>query len=297
MLLPLAELVMRGRSQALAFVLIMLATGTIIWPNSIFAAAAISLVWLRIGVKEGLLLLLWSLLPTALIAYYLQSELPLLLVCSISISSWVLRDTRSWPYTLISIALTGFAAALALEYVANASLGAYIEVYERFLTELKNNVENPEQLAAVLPAKLETVFVAGLYGTMLVFSSFLSLVLARSWQARLYNPGGFQQEFHRLRLGKSELIILVLLSGLFMQLDSQYMTWVWIALFPLLIAGIALCHAVAKQRQLRIQWYVIFYFVLLFWGPLKVFVVVLAILDSLLDIRNRVNRTNNRLDS
>lgn len=297
-MLPLAEFIMRGRGQALAFVLIALVTSPILWPNSILAAAAISLVWLRIGIKEGSLLWLWSLLPAGALAYYLHSEHALLLVCSISLASWVLKATYSWRYTLMSLTLCGIASAFALETFATESLSMHIDIINKLRTQMTQSM-SAEQLAASpwSTLQIDQTLIAGFYATTLIISSFVSLALGRSWQAKLYNPGGFQQEFHQLRLGRLEIITGVLLAALIMQLGEQYLTWVWIAVFPLVISGIALCHALAKKRNIATHWYVIFYFVLLSSAPFMALLIVLAIVDSLVDIRGKVAETDNRLDS
>lgn len=286
-MLPLANWIMQGRGQALGFVLIALVTSPVIWPNSILAAAAISLVGLRVGTKDGAMLWAWALLPTSVLVIYFDSFMPLLLVSSTAITSWVLKKTVSWSYTLMSISACGVLAAFCLEHFATDSLTIYVEAFDTFLKEFKQQLGQPE-LQAVLPASVETVFVAGLFGTMLVVGTFASVAIARYWQAKLYNPGGFQKEFHQLRLGKVEVVIVVLLTALFFELGKQYLTWVWFALFPLLIAGIALFHALAMHKKLATHWYVMFYVVLMLWDPLKIFLAGLAIADSFMNLRKKL---------
>lgn len=295
-MLPLARWIMQGRGHALGFLLITLITSPVIWPNSILAAAALSLVWLRIGTRDGALLWLWSLLPAAALAFYLDSFMPLLLMSTASLTSWVLRKTASWPYALISVSACSFLAALGLEQFAGASLGPYVEAFNRFLGEMQQQLANTE-LKGILPDAVAISFVAGLFGSMLTIAAFLGVVLARSWQSKLYNPGGFQQEFHRVRLGKVETVIAVLLMGLFFELGTQYITWVWIALFPMLIAGIALFHAYALHKKMAIHWYFMFYMVLMFWDPLKVILAGLALADSFIDFRSRFPKTTTDQDS
>lgn len=286
-MLPLASWLMQGRGRTLGFVLVTLATSPLIWPNTILAAATISLVWLRIGVRDGVLLWLWALLPAATLAFYLQSFMPLLLVCSTSMASWVLRKTVSWPNTLMGISACGALAAICLEHFASDSLMVYVKAFDRFLEEFKQQLAQPE-LQAILPSSVETVFVAGLFGSMLVVGTFVSVALARSWQSKLYNPGGFQKEFHQLRMGKVAVIFIILLTGLFFELGKQYLAWVWVALFPLLVAGVALFHAFALQKKLATYWYVLFYFILIFWDPLKIFLAGMAIADSFINLRAKL---------
>jgi len=59
-----------------------------------------------------------------------------------------------------------------------------------------------------------------------------------------------------------------------------------VPLVPLLFAGIALVHALAAARG-RGGWLGLFYAALLVLAPFKQFIVVLAAMDSWLDIRGR----------
>src|SRR5690606_38868442 len=67
-------------------------------------------------------------------------------------------------------------------------------------------------------ARLEALLVPGLAGLMGAVHALMALVglmIGRSWQAGLYNPGGFRDEFHRLRpspLAAGGLLVLTLFS-------------------------------------------------------------------------------------
>jgi hypothetical protein len=295
-MLALAQWVMQGRFQALAFVIIALATSPWLWPNSILVAAVIALVWLRQGYKDGLILCAWAVLPAVVLIIYKDNFMPLLMIITAAVSSEVLRKSSSWPYGLLALSGCGLITAIVLEISAQTMLNNYVALYAEFLEQLKEQIKDQE-LARILANSIDTLFVAGLFGTMLTISTFFSLVIARSWQAKLYNPGGFQQEFHQLRLGRIDIVIAVVLTLVFYQMGMQYLTWVWIALFPLLIAGVALFHAIAKSRKLAIQWYILFYSVLLFWDPLKIVIVLLTIVDNFTDFRSRISRHKTDTDT
>lgn len=289
-MLPLAQWVMRGRNQALTFVLLALATSPILWPNSVLAAAVISLVCLRIGEKEGVQLLFWALLPAIAIAAYSNSYVPGLIISTAFIASAVLKRTTSWSSGLISLTLCGLIAAIGLEVFASSPLTVYVDMYAHFIQQAESQMADAPELKALLPQTIETTFVAGLIATFTVIGSFFSLVLARSWQAKLYNPGGFQREFHALKLKWLEAVGLLLLTGLLMSLGAQYLTWIWMGFFPLLVAGVALFHAVALDKKIAIQWYVIFYIVLTLWDPLKMILVLVGVIDSIADFRSRIQK-------
>jgi hypothetical protein len=289
-MLPLARWIMQGRGHALGFLIVALATSPLIWPNSILAAATLSLVWLRIGTKDGVLLWLWALLPALALLMAFDSFMPLLIISCTGLTSWVLKKTASWPYTLMSLMACCLIATLSLEQLASDSLLPFVDAFNRFLSDMQQQLLQTE-LKGALPEAIDVIFIAGLFGSWLMIAAFLSLALARSWQSRLYNPGGFQKEFHQLRFGKIEASIVVLFIGMFFSLGAQYLTWVWIALFPLLIAGIALFHAYALHKRISIHWYVIFYIALMFWDLSKVILVALALADSFLNFRSKFSST------
>lgn len=297
MMLPLAEWIMQGRRQAVSFVLITLITGLIIWPNNILAAAAISLITLRFGIKEGALLGVWAVIPATVFAVYLQNHTPLLLIASVLVCSEILRATKSWSLTLLLLSFCGLVAAVGLIGLANEQLAAQATAISEALGELAkqsaaNKADEQQSLIAMLQPLLNSTFLAGLFATSIVTTGFLSLALGRSFQARLYNPGGFQTEFHRLRLGKKELAVLIVTSLGLLQLGTNYLSWLGLTLLPLLVAGIAVFHAFAKSKKLAKHWYVLFYIVLFLSDPVKMILMVLAIADTFTDFRKKLNSQN-----
>lgn len=288
-MLPLAEWAMRGRGQALGLLVILLITTPIIWPNSILAAAVLALVALRRGVKEGVSLYVWALLP-ALALLYWDNLLPLMLLSMSLLCALILRQTRSWSLVLMAISLSGLAIALLANTLAESSLAAFVEQMETLFQELQAQADSQQQEAyQAFMALISVEFLAGMLAAVLCISSFLSLVLARYWQAALYNPGGFQQEFHQLRLDKTWLVFSLAATALLLSFGKQYITWVWLVLFPVLVAGFALFHAVAKHKKLRKHWYVIFYIIVLLGDIPKMILVLFALADSFSDYRKKLS--------
>lgn len=289
-MLPLAEWVMRGRGQAIAVIVAGLLLSPLFWPSSIIASAAVALVTLRTGSRNGLTLWFWSLLP-AIALVMMGSYLPLLLISLSFAISAQLRQTQSWSYALMSLSIMGLLIAYLLQTLAQETLAIYVDVIHQALRNIEAQVDDASVYQTLLQV-VDNSFIAGMLAILLVSSGFLSLVLARYWQARLFNPGGFQQEFHKLRLDKVWMAVSILLLLLFLSLGEQYVTWVWLALFPMLIAGVALFHAMAKHRKLRKHWYVIFYCILLLGDVPKILLVVMALVDSVVDFRKKWSEHN-----
>jgi hypothetical protein len=128
---------------------------------------------------------------------------------------------------------------------------------------------------------------------MIFLLQILLLLLARYFQSRWYHPGGFQTEFHGLRLSRYMTIPLVLcilwaIVAPQMQITIQ-LAGLCILLYS--VAGIAWLHWYMKFKLLGTAWIVLFYvvlFVLSAWAlPL---LAVIALADSYYDLRTRLKR-------
>lgn len=285
---PIAEFVMRGRSQALIMAVLSIGTAYFYW----FGAAVIGLVTLRKGVAEGVIILLWSMLPAAALLIWLHEFMPLGTVLATTAACIALRLTISWRINLLVLMVCGYLTATALVLFADEYLASIVEIYQQFLTELQKGIgENDSNAAAVLAnIPVNEQFVAGIFGVMQTVTGFISCVLARWWQSMLYNPGGFQQEFHHIQMPPAIAIALVVLAAVCLSSGSGMISWAAIACIPLLIAGIALVHGIAGQRRLRTHWLVVFYVLLMAVDELKLFLVVLAFVDSFVGFRQRLQK-------
>ncbi len=124
-------------------------------------------------------------------------------------------------------------------------------------------------------------------GLVNAMGSMLCLLLARWWQAALYNPGGFGQEFKALRLPPPVTLVLVVPALALAVSGIDYRTWAVIFALPFTFAGLALVHARAALRGQGSGWLTGFYLMWLFFDPVKLVVVFVAIADSWLNFRQR----------
>lgn len=82
-----------------------------------------------------------------------------------------------------------------------------------------------------------------------------ALFLARYWQAGLFNPGGFQQEFHGLSLGRNAAIACVIVMTMAIGQGGQLANAiVMVVIFAFFIQGLAVVHALVKQRGMHRYW-------------------------------------------
>ena len=189
---PIAAFIMQGRWQPVLFVVATTLLPLLAW----LGGAALALVTLRRGLVDGLITLVAAAALLG-VAFSAMGANPLLSVLGL-LEYWgpvfllalVLRSTVSMPLTVLA---AGGMGALAL-LVWHAAVADPVAFWQGSLQQLLEGEEGGEFMESVLPV-LSGFWILGLWTLSLV-----SLLLARWWQAVLYNPGGFQQEFHGLRL-------------------------------------------------------------------------------------------------
>jgi len=280
----LAELVMKGRKQA-AFVAVIAALLPLLYWVS---AAAIALVTLRKGPQDGAGVLVWAFLPAGAWAYS-GDPTPLAVMVGVYLLAVALRKTANWSTVLIIALPVGASVGLALETVLDGLLGQVIDATEKYLSQSASQATesitlDKERLRSLLLGGLTSVHTA----IMLV-----CLILARSWQSGLFNPGGFQKEFHSLKLPMRTTGVLVIMLLLSSQLELDFMRWLPLLLLPWVFAGFALVHGSLAKRDLGRSWLIVFYLSVVFIGPYVItLLVIAAVIDSFVDIRARIPAKN-----
>lgn len=284
----LAEFIMRGRAQACIVALL----------GNIFpfvSPATIGLVTLRKGSAEGLLVSLWAVLPL-IGTYYLSDGNQLLTLVSVAalfmmvVAANVLRVTTSWQWTMLLSVVVGVVVALGFGWFFSAAIDQFVQDVSDMFEQIAE-----EQKLEETPFIPGRQFILGLMAWMLTLSAIASLLVSRWWQALLYNPGGFQQEFHGLRLDSSVALLLIaaVLAGMY--LPSEYKPWMQLLAVPLLVCGLALVHHSIGFLKLGGQWLGLLYFGLVFAGSSTALLLVgLGFADSILNLRARLAATKNR---
>lgn len=279
----LAGYIMQSRSRA-----VMVAGATSAIPMLFWASAAtVALVLLRKGPSQAGSVAVAALMPA--LAWLLVADDPfvLLVIAATLALAQVLRQRQSWIAVLLVSIVTGLLAALALESVFAQSMQEMANSIEAGLPEMFGELYS--QLGEAEVAHLHAILVplmAGLTGAAVQLISLGCLMLARYWQACLYNPGGFGQEFRAIRLPAW------LAGGLvaFMLLAPQFAAWLAVLVplcaAPLALAGLAAVHGLLARHRVGLFWTIGLYALLLvFVQLLYPVLVVLALTDSVFDFR------------
>lgn len=273
MMRGLAEYVMTGRRQAIIAVMLL---GLIPLVN-LLNPVVVGLIALRKGLQEVVVIFAWAILPLG--AWAVAGDVvPLIMLIGITGLAVLLRETESWEFTLLAAIAVGVCVEVYFR-LQPAVIDALMQQLDLYL-----QASNPQglQIEEVRDVLLSVI------GAVYMFLSIVLLMLARWMQAVLYNPGGFKQEFHNLRVEQKvalALIVIMLLSSLGIVVPEA---WVLYFVLPLLFSGIALTHAVVAKKKLSSMWLVTFYILLMLPVVVQI-LVLLALVDSWYDFRSRLS--------
>lgn len=288
----LVEFIMQGRRQAMTVAALATFSLFLAWVG----AAVVALVILRVGLTQAMSVIFAALAPAAFWAYSLHDIGPFATIICAAALAMVLRTSRSWSLTLVMIPIilglfTLLLIALAPSFVAymHAVAVEIITTMQAHAAELEPASADRESMQQMMdrlqpPTELQLM---GLFAISQSMTVLLSLCLARWWQALAFNPGGFQQEFHQVRLSKLSAMVSVL--GLVLVANvPEYAVWAWLFVVPLVVAGVALVHGLIAQHTKGGHWIILFYLaVAIAPDKLMVLLMLSALIDSAVGFRTR----------
>ncbi len=281
----IARFAMQGPRQAALMAVLFAAIPLMYWVS----AAVVALVILRQGLNKGFNVLLPALLPG--IAWYAaQQEITVfMVVLGCALMAAVLRSSVSLPKSIAGSTLLGLAVVLLLPNLSPM----WLEVLQKGAQEYSQLLapEDPHTATMLTPWILPMLL--GGIAALLQLFAIGALLMARSWQSTLFNPGEFSKEFQSFRLPIG--YVLLALAVLFMGVSSADLaSGIPVVLVPLFIMGISLVHSVVAIKQLSSQWLMAFYISMLFFLPyMYALLILVALLDVLFNIRGKLNDTAN----
>ena len=277
--------VMRSRLSAIGVVSLGAVLPLLFWVSG----AVLALVTLRRGLAEALIVLggaaavllpLYALLlgsPAAILQPLALIWVPVMALAQI------LRQTVSLAWTLQIGALLAAGAVLGFHGIHGDPAAFWEQTLQALARALSGGEPGAEwqQAAARLAPRLTGLWVVNMLGIAVG-----CLLLGRWWQAVLYNPGGFRDEFHGLRFA-AWFAVLGLAAvagglaggpGLLADLGT-----VLGAVF--LLQALAVVHALAARRGWHVGWLIGFYLILpLLLRP----VAMLGLVDTFVNFRARL---------
>ncbi len=296
----LARFIMHGRVQAVGSVVSLAILSLIITPLAIFTTAAVALVTLVHGLREGLVnLVVSTVILTAFTGVALsQPAIGVELTLKFWLPAWFLAGivlTRK-SMSIALVVAAAFSCLLVLGFYFFSDPAAYwLEVINKQLLPMLKEAGMQIQEGAkaeklwLFMSKIMTGSALALFLAL----QAMSLLLARWWQALLYNPDGFGQEFRQLRFGKVVAGI-ALLATVFMiaTANELALNLFLIVVVLMMFQGLAVVHNLVKKCKLSPSLlfgvYVIMLFTLQQGAPGLLFIALVGLLDNWLNLRFRL---------
>jgi len=251
----LATYIMRGRIQAMIVATSLALLSLMMPPVSVLSSATVSLVTLRLGAKEGLNILGCSSIATALLGSFLidSFQFALMYVMVLWLPVWifsiVLRESRSLFLTIEIAVWVGVFGVVGF-YLYNADPAALWKTMLSQMIPVEAPIVDLQQKIDMLVHYMTGVIAAGS-----VCGLLFGLFLGRWWQANLYNPGGFRQEFLFLQCKGRLSIVTFAIVGLAFATSGVVSEIAWnttILLFVLFsVTGTSVLHTVFSNTKLE----------------------------------------------
>jgi len=295
----MAGFIMAGRIQAAIFVVLSTLISLLFPPLIVFNNAAIALITLRKGWQHGAIYTLLASITLLVISVLLEQQasrgflaglanwLPIVIIAS------ALAITQSWSKTLQLILLTAAAGVLLFHFMQPDAAAYWKPVLEQFKPLLKQGYQLSD---AKIDESINDIakWMTGTFAAALALISILSLIIASNWQAVLYNPGGFGEEFRQINLGKQAAI--VLLAGIaiaVLTMNQLVVELIMVGIAVFMFQGLSLAHALVKRHNLNTAWLIGLY-VMMFLLLIQMIVLLatFGIIDTFVDFR-RSKASNN----
>ncbi|HIQ40881.1 MAG TPA: DUF2232 domain-containing protein [Sulfurivirga caldicuralii] len=293
-MLFLARYVMQGPKEA--FITVASLSVLTLWlaPVGFLLGAAIALVTLRVGIKEGAQVLGVAALVQLLLAWATTQNIWLAVVGVVEfmLPAWVLasvlRTTGSLATMIQLVIWLVGTLVIGFHLVVDDPIGWWQQLFTTLFAPAMEQADMhvPESTWAQV-AQLATSMLA-----MSMVILWVSMVLfARWWQSLLYAPGRFQQDFHRLSLPRqlAWLTGIVALAGLLIGPQQHGLISDLFAVLSagLMFHGLAVIHALVERRQMSTNWLIATYVLLLLFPQMILLLALIALFDIWMDLRQR----------
>lgn len=262
-------------------------------PVSIVSSATVALVTLRRGAFEGFYVLACSSAASALLGFLLLGNYQFALLYGVVLwlpvwlISIVLREGRYLSLAVEIAVLIGILCVVGFYFYDTAPAAMWKNVLAQMLPP-NAPVEEMQPTLDILSHYMTGIVAAGS-----VFGLLFGLFLGRWWQAVLYNPGGFRQEFlslstaPRLVIGSIAVFaVAALASG-----GLSEVAWnIGILLFVLYaFIGTSVLHTVFAAKKLG-RFMVPMLYITLFLIPHALLpVALIGLADPWMNLRNKIS--------
>lgn len=267
------------------------------WLLTYVSGGAIALVTLQVGIKQGLAVSAGAALGSGLMAMLMMGTpivamvFVLVLWLPVWMTALVLAYSRSLGLSVQLSTLIGMAVVVLFYLVS----GDPASMWQGMLNDITQDIA---QTGSLTQSQLEELnqlvqvlapLMTGSFAGSLVIGLVISLFIGRGWQALLYRPGAFADEFSRLRFERLTGIVMLVLVGL--ALLGGYGAAINIAIVlgvAYMFYGLGVVHGLVKGRAGASRWLFVLYVLLAVLTPhVALILILLGWMDTWVGFRER----------
>ena len=262
---------------------------------TVVAGVLVGLIILTQGIQSGLKAIIASILGiTAISTVFLQAPG---LGISVGLIQWLpvialaqtLRVSNSLALTLLAGIVVG-AVMVVTQFMIWPNLATdWTAMAQQALVQLPQTDAYQDADLSEFISRIMHWLTRGLVGSLYVM--FVAIVILSCWlQGRLAESDGFRQELYGLALGKSASIVAVILFGLSVWLEQDWLISLAILVsVAFLFQGIAVIHSKLMSNRFRPILTALFYILLLIIPQVMALTIIIGIIDNWLFFRKPKN--------
>lgn len=267
-------------------------------PASIVSSASIALFTLRKGGYEGLFVLIFSCLSAGVLSFIIFQNVQfallngLLLWLPIWVISIVLREGKHLSIAIQISILLGMLGVVGFYLFANDPIAVWEPILELMARLMATS--NPDLPVEDIKRLTQTVshYMVGSVAAVSIYGLLFSLFLARWWQAALYNPGGFKNEYLTLRVHPRVALVSLLIVAIawFTPGIASEVCWNLSILSAVLFTfvGTAILHFSFSELKSKRFAVPLLYVTLVLIPHVIIIVGIVGIVDVWLDLRSKI---------
>jgi hypothetical protein len=290
----MAGFIMAGRMQAAIFVVLSTLISLIMPPLIVFSSAAIALITLRQGWQQGIYYTVLAIVALILVSTAIHQQPSSALLAGLAtwlpmvVTASVLAMTQSWSRTLQLVLLLATAGVLLFHFIIPDATVYWTTVMEQLKPLLKQSYQQTDKQIDEMVNNISN-WMTGTFAATFALITIVSLIIARNWQALLYNPGGFGEEFRQITLGKQAALVFLAGTALAVVSNNHLMIeLIMVGIVIFMFQGLSLIHALVKQYQLNTGWLIGLYIVIfILFIQMIVLLATFGVIDNFVDFRRK----------
>ncbi len=285
----LATYIMRGRIQAMIVASSLALLSLMMPPVSVLSSATVALVTLRLGAFEGLIILGCSTLAASILGYFATGNFQfaflyvLVLWLPVWLISIILREGRHLSLAVEIATLLGVLGVIVFYLFSTEPSGIWSAVLTQMIPVDAPMAEFQDKI------NIFVHYMTGIVAAGSVLGLLFGLFLGRWWQANLFNPGGFKQEYLLMTTKPWLSIASVVLvgAGFVTTGEVSEISWNIIILLYILytVTGTSVLHTYFAKLKLWRYMVPMLYITLFLIPHLTLLVALVGVSDPWLDLR------------